>query len=172
MNNEDIFVELPGISGYYINSCGDIKSSDKIVKGRWGNWRKRKGKTIKTFKAPNNYIRVQLTTLGKPKKYLVHRLVAECFVEGYFEGAVVDHINGVRDDNRSTNLRWVTTQINAEKGSSKHYKIYNVDGSYELIYNLSSWCRTNNINISRMIESRLEDKFYKGLKLSKPIFEL
>lgn len=46
------------------------------------------------------------------KQKSVHRLVALNFVPGYFEGAEVDHINAVRDDNRKENLRWVTPEQN------------------------------------------------------------
>lgn len=46
------------------------------------------------------------------KRKSVHRLVAINFVPGYFEGAEVDHINAIRDDNRAENLRWVTPSQN------------------------------------------------------------
>ena len=46
------------------------------------------------------------------KQKSVHRLVALNFVPGFFEGAEVDHINAIRDDNRKDNLRWVTPRQN------------------------------------------------------------
>lgn len=46
------------------------------------------------------------------KRKSVHRLVAMKFVPGYFDGAEVDHINSIRDDNRKENLRWVTPEQN------------------------------------------------------------
>ncbi|EOW7152420.1 TPA: HNH endonuclease [Yersinia enterocolitica] len=46
------------------------------------------------------------------KKYSAHRLVAFAFCEGFSEGLVVNHKNGIRDDNRAENLEWVTQAYN------------------------------------------------------------
>ena len=52
------------------------------------------------------------TVLLKGKRWKVHRLVAHMFVDGYFDGAEIDNINTIRDDNRSENLRWCTSKEN------------------------------------------------------------
>lgn len=54
----------------------------------------------------------QLTEAGNPKSARVHRLVALAWVDGYFEGAQVDHIDGNRQNNTYTNLRWCTCKEN------------------------------------------------------------
>ena len=46
------------------------------------------------------------------KQKPVHRIVALNFVPGHFDGAEVDHINAVRDDNRAEILLWVTPAEN------------------------------------------------------------
>ncbi len=38
----------------------------------------------------------------------VHRLVAFAFVDGYFESAVVNHIDGVKQNSAASNLEWIT----------------------------------------------------------------
>lgn len=55
------------------------------------------------------------TVVHKTKVYQVHRLVKETFDPiDKSEDYVVDHINGVRTDNRITNLRWVTQRQNCQ----------------------------------------------------------
>lgn len=52
---------------------------------------------------------------GKVKKSCqVHRLVASAFVDGGFPEMQVNHINGVKSDNRKENLEWVTPSQNIQ----------------------------------------------------------
>jgi len=49
---------------------------------------------------------------GQKKRHLVHRIVAQAYVVNPDGLPQVNHINGVRDDNRVENLEWVTASDN------------------------------------------------------------
>ena len=60
--------------------------------------------------------RVCLWKEGTEKTWLVARLIALTWCEGYAEGLTVNHINGNPIDNSSSNLEWVTISENIKKG--------------------------------------------------------
>lgn len=45
--------------------------------------------------------------------FAVHRLIYQMFFGGIPEGLIIDHINGIRSDNRIENLRTVPFSLNA-----------------------------------------------------------
>lgn len=65
--------------------------------------------TVAGSKNPIGYI--MITLMGR--RYMGHRL-AWLYVYGEWPKKNIDHINGVRDDNRIVNLRDVTTAENAQ----------------------------------------------------------
>jgi len=71
--------------------------------------RRTDGKLIKSCVLTTGYSQVQLS---RKKKHLVHRLVAFAFCNGFEDGLVVNHKNGIRNDNRRENLEWVTASEN------------------------------------------------------------
>lgn len=101
----EVWKDIPGYEGrYQVSNLGNVRSL---------NWRLT-GQTKNLFLKPHNqgYLQVELADNGKRKTYMVHRLVAICFVDGYTEGMLVNHKNENRTDNRAENLEWCTQSYN------------------------------------------------------------
>lgn len=99
---------MVGFEGKYeVSNYGRVASLNYNHTGKW--------QLLRQIKDKDGYMFVNLYKNGNQKQPKVHHLVAEDFPEicgTYFEGAEIDHINTIRDDNRASNLRWCTRSEN------------------------------------------------------------
>lgn len=98
---------------YMISSYGRIKSVDKYDRlGRF--W---KGKILILYKHSNGYLSVGLTKGGKTKKYWIHRLVAETFLDNPNNLPCVNHKDENPLNNNVSNLEFCTYEYNNNYGT-------------------------------------------------------
>lgn len=101
--------DIKGYEGLYqISNHGDVRSLDRIVKrAKQGDFVK-KGKRMKSYVTPKGYLRIQLSKEGKSSNFMVHRLVAEHFVDNPdpMNKTQVNHKDANKKNNYYKNLEW------------------------------------------------------------------
>lgn len=106
----EIWKDVVGYEGeYQVSSSGRVRSLDRYVKSARGK-RLVRGITMQLMKHPHGYRSVSLRGVNR---VLVHRLVAEAFIGAPPRGCTdVNHINGVKHDNRVQNIEYCTRRQN------------------------------------------------------------
>ena len=85
---------------YQISSMGRVKSLNYKRTGE--------ERIMKPYITKKGYLRIKFLE----KKYLVHRLVAQAFLPNIENKPQIDHIDGNKQNNCVSNLRWVTNKEN------------------------------------------------------------
>ena len=191
----EIWKEIKGYEGLYeVSNLGRIKSIGR--KNQRGI-----NKKTKILKCGTNgkYLKVMLCKNKIKKVYFVHRLVAQEFIFNSNKNILkeVNHINGIKTDNRACNLEWCTRKQNVKhsietglvpkkKGSLLNkedlYQKYIIDKKsiaeiakeYNYKYSTSTINRAlkrNNIKIRNYTESARNRKNYLKAKLDQINFE-
>lgn len=96
--SSEIWKDIDGFDGRYQVST-------------WGRVRSLKG-VLKPYKNDKGYLKVGLMKNGKNHKKRVNRLVAMAFIPNPENKPQVDHIDGNKENNSITNLRWVDNNEN------------------------------------------------------------
>ncbi len=111
---EEIWKPIKGFFGYEISNKGSVRSIDRYVPYLNGeSMRKCKGQPISISKDKDGYCVFSVKISQKTTMLKLHREIAKAFLPTIEGKECIDHINGIRDDNRIENLRWCTNFENA-----------------------------------------------------------
>lgn len=164
---EEIIKDLKGFEGIYkISNLGNIyvRRKERV-----------KGGLKKTgINSKNGYTYICLTKDGKQKTYLLHRLVAENFLEPVPGKTFINHKDFNKQNNQVDNLEYVSRKENYEHylNNSANYpnewrprKVarYTLDGKLVKIYNSTREARddTNDTHVSEVCRGgRKQSKGY------------
>jgi len=103
----EIWKTVNGFKNYEISNFGRLKVNLKFRKYRDYN-----SKILNPTPDKDGYLRTCLTSNNQKKMKIIHRLVAEHFLENENNYPVVNHKNGIKTDNHFSNLEWCTVKHN------------------------------------------------------------
>ena len=95
---------------YQVSNLGRIMSKDRKVVLKSGLIRMTKSKILSNRNG--RYLTIGLNKDRKQNQFLVHRLVAQHFVANPENKPQVNHLDGDKNNNNSSNLEWCTSGEN------------------------------------------------------------
>lgn len=108
-DREEIWKDIAGYEGLYqVSNLGRVKSLKRLHT---------KERIISQEVNHRGYARVNLWKENKQKKFSVHRLVAEAFIENPEGKPQVNHIDEDKLNNTAKNLEWCTQVENHRHGT-------------------------------------------------------
>lgn len=161
---------------YIITELGNVYCyRDKSSKKGWKGLRKL---SLRGLNNPNRYLQVCLSNDGVKKYVQVHRLVGKYFVDGYFEGAVINHKDRNIHNNNKKNLEWITQRENIALtypilNQIRNYKMWKLvfpDGHESEVFKggnvIKKYIEDNNLNTSfTSLRKYGESKGYKLISI-------
>lgn len=181
---KEVWRSIKGYEGYYeASNLGNIRSVERTIilktkdgKDRPSVFKSKVLKLRKEIKDKHNWLPryyVHLSKDGKSKRFYVHRLVAQTFIENPDNLPDVNHINGNPLDNRVENLEWITKAdnlrhafennlIKTQKPVAKMDK--NTGGIIEIYKSESEACRQHNVTQGKILRSIQRNGTCRGFK--------
>lgn len=122
--------DIGGYEGsYQISDLGRVKSLSRIIwNGQPKLPRRLRERILRPIKSNTGYLNVKLCSGGFTSTMQIHQIVAATFIPNPNNKSQVNHRNGVKTDNRATNLEWHSALENTNHARS----VLGYDNSKEL----------------------------------------
>ena len=100
------WLPIPNYEGkYWISNYGRLKNNNQIMK---------------PMVATNGYLIACLWKNNKQKKFVIHRLVANAFIDNPNNYEEVNHLDEDKTNNRIDNLEWCSHKYNMNYGNVRN----------------------------------------------------
>lgn len=155
---ETICRPIPDYENYTIDIYGNIRN---IVSGRY----------LSHSDRGYGYMRVSLSKNNKAKTMQLHRILAIVFLKNDDNKPMIDHINGIRSDNRLENLRWVTSSENNTNLKIRSTNKSGVSGISIHRYSYNIRVEVDGIRYNKYIAVKSENSLQRAI-FQKCLFEI
>ena len=109
----EIWKDIQGYEGLYqVSNYGRVKSLERKVKSK-GGFRKVSERILKPMVTSYGYRAVSFYNPNN-KKYKIHRLVVQAFLNNPNNYEQVNHIDGDKTNNHVDNLEWCSHEMNMQ----------------------------------------------------------
>jgi hypothetical protein len=167
---EEIWKKIPSLDGLYeASNFGRIKSYNT-------HYHKKEAKILSLNNNGNGYLYFTISIKNKRRNVYVHRAVCEAFNATIKEMNFVNHLNGIKNDNRIENLEWCNSSMNMRhafdtglcpKGGKKKNAIKLIDIETNMIFDcIKDAANFYNINYGTMKDALGKNNF----KYKNPIY--
>ncbi len=171
----EIWKQIPGYEGYYeVSNFGNVRSLPRNTIKNYSTGAKvitaLKGRLKPSSNCNNGYLRIGLCKNDVPKTFSVHRLVMSAFIGD--SDLHVDHKNGIKTDNRLSNLQYLNVRDNICKNypiSETGYRGVHKEHTYfyMLCIKGKKYKKRGFKTAKQAFEARLNLMKEKGISISK-----
>lgn len=161
---EEIWKPINGCAFLYeISNHGQVRSVERTTYHSDGKVTKHRSRILKQQTNKKGYNVVRISVNGRKYSFIVHRLVAEHFLDNPKCFPEINHKNEIKTDNQVNNLEWCDTAYNVEYSQAKSCKLISPDGEVVDVFNFAKFARENGLSngkISALLNG--ERKQHKG----------
>ena len=165
---KEVWADIKGYEGLYqISTFGNVKSLSRPVKHSNGGTKILRERMLKTrVNSKTGYREVGLSRDGKQKYHLIHKLIAEAFIDNPHRLPVVNHIDGCKTNNDIFNLEWATYSENIRHAFANGLSHNNMTNEISRAGNEAQKKQVRCIDDDLVFDSAREAADYYGVQLS------